>query len=127
MTQLNFAKLNSSNIVLEVHVVDDSNAATEAKGEEFLRKLLHNPTAVWKLSDTNTGGASKNLIYDPVKKIFHDPQPYPSWTLQPNRRWKAPIPRPAANEEGKEYNWNEGTQSWDIETTPESGIFEPQA
>ena len=34
-----FAKLNDSNIVTQVTIVDDGNAASEAKGEAFLRTI----------------------------------------------------------------------------------------
>jgi len=134
MAAKHFAKLDTNNIVLNVLVVDDSNAATEAKGQNFLRTLYNDPTAVWKLSDANTGGVGKESIYDPVKKIFYEPQPYTSWTLQADRLkgninsyWEPPIPRPDREDDGKFQQWNEDTQNWDIETAPGSGIFEPEA
>ena len=39
---------------------------------------------------------------------FIAPQPYPSWTLDSNHDWQAPVARPA---EGM-WIWNEETQSW---------------
>ena len=128
MVARHFAKLNDSNIVTQVTVVDSSNAATEAKGEAFLRKIFNEPTAVWKLSDDSTGNAGKTLTYDSVNKIFHEPQPYPSWTLNiATRTWEPPVPRPDREDDGKFQQWNEETQNWDIETAPGSGIFEPEA
>ena len=131
MVARHFAKIDSNNIVQKVLVVDSSNAATEAQGQNFLRKLYQDPTAVWKLSDDSTnaqGVAGKTLIYDPVNKIFHEPQPYPSWTLNiATRTWEPPVPRPVREDDGKFQQWNEETQNWDIETARASGIFEPEA
>ena len=39
---------------------------------------------------------------------FIAPQPYPSWTLDENSDWQAPVARPT---EGT-WIWNEETQSW---------------
>jgi len=112
MAVKHFAKLDANNIVIEVQVVDDNNAATEAKGEEFLRTLYNDPTAVWKLTGENPpypkGNAGKGVIWDPVKKLFHTPQPFPSWTLNETiGDWEPPIPRL----EGV-GTWNEAEQKW---------------
>jgi hypothetical protein len=42
-------------------------------------------------------------------EVFYSPQPYPSWILNDNYDWEAPIPMP---EDGKQYLWDEETQSW---------------
>ena len=45
---------------------------------------------------------------------FYAPQPYPSWTLDPNTYlWQPPVPYP---NDGKLYTWDEATQSW-VEVT----------
>jgi hypothetical protein len=36
-------------------------------------------------------------------------QPYPSWTLDKDLQWIAPIPIP---DDGKEYFWDEENQQW---------------
>ena len=38
---------------------------------------------------------------------FIEPQPYPSWTLDSNKDWQPPTPRPNVNSV-----WNETTLSW---------------
>jgi hypothetical protein len=43
------------------------------------------------------------------------PQPYPSWTWVDGQGWVAPVPMPT---DGKDYNWDEATQSW-VEITVE--------
>jgi len=40
---------------------------------------------------------------------FTLPQPYPSWSLDENYDWQAPIQQPA---DGKIYSWNESNQAW---------------
>jgi hypothetical protein len=46
--------------------------------------------------------------YDPVADVFIAPQPYPSWALDQNFDWQAPMPRP---EEGFWY-WDEEVGAW---------------
>lgn len=48
--------------------------------------------------------------YHPDKDNFSAPQPYPSWTLDDQCHWQAPVPRP---DDDKSYTWNEETQSWE--------------
>jgi hypothetical protein len=36
-------------------------------------------------------------------------QPFPSWTLDENYRWEAPVPYPT---DGGDYTWDEDAQSW---------------
>lgn len=46
--------------------------------------------------------------YDADADVFVAPQPYPSWTLDSNHDWQAPIPRPS----GGAWYWDEATQTW---------------
>jgi hypothetical protein len=54
--------------------------------------------------------AGFGYTYDPVDDAFIAPQPYPSWILNFNKRWEAPLPYP---QDDKMYVWNEEIQSWD--------------
>ena len=118
-----FAKLDSNNTVIKVHVVDDSHAPSEAKGEAFLRKLYWETDTVYKQTDPRTvagthrdGGtpfrknyAAKGGTYDPVRDAFIPKQPFPSWTLNEDTcQYDSPIPHP----EG-EATWNEAEGKWD--------------
>jgi len=40
---------------------------------------------------------------------FVPPQPYPSWILDSNVVWQAPVSAPT---DGKMYSWNETTTAW---------------
>jgi hypothetical protein len=49
-------------------------------------------------------------IYDAINDVFHEPQYYPSWTLNTTTwTWEAPIPRPT---DDKDYIWNESILNW---------------
>ena len=65
----------------------------------------------WFKTYKNTEGknyAGIGCTYHPAKDNFSTPQPYPSWTLDDECHWQAPVTRPDGS-----YMWNEETQSWD--------------
>jgi hypothetical protein len=48
--------------------------------------------------------------------VFYAPQPYPSWILSTSTfLWEAPVPYPT---DGKNYYWDEFTQSWVLIPSP---------
>lgn len=53
--------------------------------------------------------AGIGFTYDETADVFITPQPFPSWSLDANYDWQAPIQRPA---DGKLYVWNEDDQVW---------------
>jgi hypothetical protein len=53
--------------------------------------------------------AGVGYTYDETADVFIAPQPYPSWVLDANYDWEAPIERPA---DGKLYSWDEANQVW---------------
>ena len=102
-----FSKIDENNIVQEVLVVDNS---LEHRGEDFLANEL-GLGGRWIQTSYNGNFrkqyAGYGFTYDETKDIFVSPQPYPSWTLDDNSNWKAPIKRP----DELSY-WDEGTLSW---------------
>ena len=40
---------------------------------------------------------------------FYPPQPFPSWTLDDNHDWQAPVPYPT---DDKFYTWSEDKLNW---------------
>ena len=49
-------------------------------------------------------------IYNAQHDVFHEPRPYPSWTLDTNTwLWQAPVDRPY---DQIDRIWDESTQSW---------------
>ena len=109
-----FAQLDKDNKVIDIQLVNDDTAVTEAAGVEFLTQLLGG-NGWWKQTYID-GGSRKNyaglgFIFDGARDAFIRPQPYPSWTLNDTTcQWDPPVAYP---DDGKMYNWNEGTQAWD--------------
>ena len=92
-----FALLNQDNLVINISVADDNWDSTG-----------------WL--EYNGQDCGIGFIYDQAENIFIAPQPNPSW-IREGSYWYAPVPYP---NDGKNYNWNESTQSWDLdEAAPE--------
>jgi hypothetical protein len=53
--------------------------------------------------------AGIGYTFDETNDVFITPQPYPSWTLDSNFDWEAPVPYPT---DGANYVWDEETQTW---------------
>ena len=111
-----FAELDENNIVKRVIVVatkDNSDAngvEKESIGRAFCERLFGGN---WVQTSYN-GNIRKRYAgigykYNAALDAFIAPQPYPSWTLDANADWQAPVPMP---EDGKMYSWDEATQSW---------------
>ena len=113
-----FAELDENNVVLQVIVVhnnellDDEGQENEVKGVEFCNSLFGHTNWIQTSYNHNMRKqfAGVGFTYDDVNDVFVAPQPYPSWSLDENHDWQAPIPMP---EDDKGYSWNEETQTWD--------------
>jgi hypothetical protein len=111
-----FAKLDENNVVTQVVVVankdtaDASGVEKEHIGAAYLESVLG---GTWKQTSYH-GNIRKNYAgigytYDADIDAFVAPQPYPSWVLDENAQWQAPVPMP---DDGKMYSWDEATLSW---------------
>jgi hypothetical protein len=58
--------------------------------------------------------ASIDYHYDAQHDVFYAPQPFPSWSLDSNWLWQAPIPYPVGP---VVHIWDESAGSW-VEYTP---------
>jgi len=142
-----YAKLGANNKVIAVHVVADSDCQNadgvedEEVGRQFLERIHSWP--LWKKTSYNTQGGQHKLggtplrgnyagigmTYDEDNDIFIGKKPYASWTLNvAEARWQSPAgdapaltaEQTSQNEAGTHrwsYNWNESSQSWDIENS----------
>jgi hypothetical protein len=109
-----FAQLDDNNVVTQVIVVAneellDNGVESEAKGVAFCQSLLGGN---WKQTSYN-GTMRKNyagvgFVYDVEKDAFIAPKPYPSWILNEDAKWVAPIERPT----DVITTWDEETESW---------------
>ena len=118
-----FAKINESNIVTQVVVVNDSDGNNDTNGQNFLNNLFKT-THTWKKTSYNTYGnthrlggtpyrknfASVGFTYDSSRDAFIEPKPYNSWTLNETTcLWESPVAYPS---DGKSYEWDEDNRQW---------------
>ena len=123
-----FVKLKGRKVVTVVVVNNNEllidGVENEQKGIDFLNTLF-NTNDNWKQTSYNTHGGVHKLggtpfrknhagigyTYDEGRDAFISPKPYSSWTLNGTTcLWDPPVAYP---NDGKEYNWNESTTSWD--------------
>ena len=117
-----FAELDENNIVTNVIVVhnnellDENGNESEQKGIDFCVNLLG---GTWIQTSYNATMrkqyAGIGFSYNPVADVFIQPQPYPSWSLDSNHDWQAPMPLPVHIPGKFSWSWNEETLSWDAE------------
>jgi hypothetical protein len=105
-------------VVQRVIVITDSDAPdpapehSELLGQAFIRDGLRLPGEWVQTSYNNTFRAHYAGIgytWDAENDVFYAPQPYPSWTLDADWNWQAPVPYP---DDGGDYTWDEATLSW---------------
>lgn len=125
-----FAEIDKNNIVLRVIVIDN-NDVNSAGGdystavEEKVKTIVPFTTGVrWVQTSYNYKNRKKFAgigdTYDSNKDKFISPQPYPSWSLDNNDDWQAPILMPITYTNPQyptlpdKYTWNESNQSWDL-------------
>ena len=119
-----FAKLDLNSKVVSVHVLSNEVATTEQAGVDFLNNL-YKTSDVWKQTSYNTQGGVHTLggtplrknyagigfTYDEDKDAFIPPKPFDSWVLNEDTcQYDPPVEYP---DDGKRYEWNEETTSWD--------------
>ena len=124
-----FAELDENNKVIRVLVSCNQDIANNG-GELSEQAANHFATICplsingvkWVQTSYNSNFrkqyAGIGLTYDPIKDKFISPQPYPSWNLDNNDNWQAPVLKPSLTEEqkieGKRYRWNEENLNWDL-------------
>lgn len=102
-----FGKLDSNNLITHIECVVDAEAVTEQNGIDFLRHV-HKNNDNWV--EIPNRAVEIGYTYDPSAKTFTPPQPFPSWTLDSNREWQAPVDYPS---DTTGHTWNEADQTWD--------------
>lgn len=106
-----YAFLDENNIVTEVIVGIDETDLIEGLDPETWYGKFKNKKCV----RTSYNGkirksyAGVGFSYDPIKDIFIAPQPFPSWSLNENSDWVAPIDYPT---DGIVYEWDEEIKNW---------------
>lgn len=82
----------------------------ESKGVEFCQSLFGGH---WVQTSYNGNirkqYAGVGYTYDETDDVFITPQPYPTWVLDENHDWQAPVPYP---NDGESYVWDEDIEDW---------------
>ena len=98
-----FAHIDENSVVTTVIVATQEFIDTNAEGDP----------ANW--IETSIDGSFRKqyagigYTYDAQADVFITPQPYPSWVLDANYDWVAPVPYP---QDGKCYDWDETIINW---------------
>jgi len=110
-----FAKIENQ-VVTQVIVADQDFIDSGAVGHGWVQTSYNTRGGVhYGVDGQPDGGVALNKNYAGIGYTydgtgFAAPQPYPSWTLdQDSYLWVAPVAMPT---DGKQYSWNEATQSW---------------
>jgi len=121
-----FAELNSSNEVIRVVVisnedVDANGGELSTEAETFVASIVpHLETGVaWKQTSYNNNFRKSftgiGQIYDASKDKFIELQPFPSWSLDSNDDWQAPVAFPNTVDIGglrANATWDEDNLRW---------------
>lgn len=95
-----FAKINNENIVEQVIVSDSKTWINNNLEGEWVETFINSK---------NKEYAGIGYSYDRASKDFYPPQPFPSWSLDSDLQWEAPVPYP---QDGLIYKWDEENTSW---------------
>lgn len=101
-----WAEIDDSNIVLRV-LVGNNNEADE--GEAFMNSLGGRWVKTSYNNNIRKNFAGTGYTYREDIDAFVAPQPYPSWTLDEDAKWVAPVAYPT---DGLMYEWDETTTDW---------------
>ena len=117
-----FAELDSNNIVTRVIAVgNDVTTAAGPLGEND----MHVDGETWCVNFFKGGNwkqtsynhnfrkqyCGKGYTFDSAKNKFISPQPFPSWALDGNDDWQAPVTYPTDTTD-KRIEWDEPGQKW---------------
>ena len=121
-----FAELDINNKVLQVVVISnedvDANGGDQsAEAETFVATIVPFVPfgGAWKQTSYNNNFrkqyAGIGYSYNSSLDMFISPQPYPSWSLDSNGNWKAPVTVPNVTEissNSLQITWDEDNQKW---------------
>ena len=122
-----FAELDANNVVKRVVVVGNDIATANGPlgendmhvdGESWCINFFKG--GIWKQTSYNgkfrKQYAGIGYTYDFAKNKFISPQPFPSWSLDSNDDWQAPVAYPTVTTYGDNapyrINWDEANLRW---------------
>ena len=108
-----YAFLDENSVVTEVIVgVDETELIESLSTEDWYANFRGQ-----KCVRTSYNGkirkqyAAIGYTYNEKADVFVAPQPFPSWTLNKNHDWQAPVAYP---DDGFRYFWSEETLTWKL-------------
>ena len=104
-----YAYLDENNIVVVVTVGKDETELIDGLDTEtyYAQGTSYTVKRTSYNNNIRKQYAGIGFTYDPVADVFISPQPFPSWVLDANHDWQAPIEKP----EGF-YAWDESLGDW---------------
>ena len=109
-----FAELDADNTVIRVIVADTKEWCENNLGGTWVQ-TSYNTQGGQHPNGTPLHKNYAGIGYKFDGTGFYAPQPFASWTLNPDTYlWEAPVPMPV--EEGKFFSWDEAAQNW-VEAT----------
>jgi hypothetical protein len=106
-----YAFLNQANIVTEVITGKDETETIDGLTPEQWYENYRGQKCVRTSYNHRIRKQYAGIGYTYLESadVFITPKPYPSWNLDSNYDWQAPVERPA---DGKYYEWDEEAQIW---------------
>jgi hypothetical protein len=97
--------------------LDDENKVTNiivCETIEWCKRYISSNTWVETFHSTQGKNyAGIGMLYDPVCDNFINKQPFPSWTLDGNCIWQAPVMKPTTHTPSGIWEWDEENQKWE--------------
>ena len=112
-----YAFLDENNIVVEV-IRGNEETDTSHDWEQYYSELCGLRCLRTSINNRIRGNyAGIGYSYDEELDAFLAPKPYPSWILNDEFQWEAPVPHPTDIRQLGEtgYSWNETKQNWVLE------------
>lgn len=120
-----FAKVENGKVV-EVLVISQAEIDTGNWGDpaQWVQTSYNTRGGVYYIPGTNTPDpdqsksfrknyAGYGMIWDAVRNMFYNKQPFPSWTLdEETGTWVCPVPLNVPAEDLPFWKWNEAEQKW---------------
>ena len=96
-----YAKIGIDNEVIQVAALSDD--FSDNGGLQHMKDITNSDN--WLICNDKVGNGD---TWNKSKNAFIKAQPFPSWTLNADNIWVAPVEKPADKD-----NWNEDAQNWE--------------
>lgn len=112
---VNLAKI-VNNKVVNTAVFSDEDYA---QGIDHCKAIIMDTESLW----VECGDASEGDTYVAEGPYFYPDKPFPSWTLDANYIWQAPVAKPSPSATAMGINWDESNLRWQSATDDQQTTF----